>query len=68
MSSVSGLSNLPILNYVNIDYNQVSDLSPLTSGNNRVQLDAFGDPVTDVSKLQNMGIIVNYDPTATTTG
>lgn len=66
VTDVSGLSGLGALNYVRLDYNNVTDLSPLASCYNLVQVDAWGDPVSQssVEALQSHSIIVNYNPNA----
>ena len=65
ISDVSGFSGLQYLNYLDIDYNSVSDLSPLLECRNLVQVNAFANPITDATQLQEHGVIVNYDPTYT---
>ena len=46
-----------------MDYNDISNVTPLTECTMLVQLDIFGNPVNNVSKLTDMDVIVNYDPT-----
>ena len=56
------LGGLPMLNKVILDYNNIYWVDPLVKCQNLIQLDIFGNPVSDVSKLTDMGIIVNYSP------
>ena len=64
VADLSGLQNLQELNYVNADYNTITDLSPLANCINLVQVNVWDNPVNkeDVSALQDIGIIVNYNP------
>ena len=55
---------LPNLTYVAMDYNSLTDISNLASCVSLVQVNVYGNPVTDVSALTQHSIIVNYDPTA----
>lgn len=56
------LGGLPMLNKVILDYNNIYWVDPLAKCYNLIQLDIFGNPVADVSKLTEMGVIVNYSP------
>jgi Leucine-rich repeat (LRR) protein len=56
------LSGLKMLNIVILDYNNIYWVDPLVKCNNLVRLEIFGNPVSDVSKLTEMGVIVNYSP------
>lgn len=64
VTDLSGLRGLQELNYVNADYNAVTDLTPLTECINLVQVKVWDNPVKkdDVTALQDIGIIVNYNP------
>lgn len=61
--SVTPLSNLHELTYVYLDYNQISTLDPIANNYRLVMVNAYGNPLGNVSKLTNHNIIVNYDPT-----
>ena len=56
------LGGLKMLNKVILDYNNIYWVDPLAKCYNLVQLDIFGNPISDVSKLTEMGVIVNYSP------
>ena len=56
------LGGLTMLNKVILDYNNIYWVDPLAKCYNLVQLDIFGNPIADVSKLTEMGVIVNYSP------
>jgi len=56
------LGGLKMLNKVILDYNNIYWVDPLAKCYNLVQLDIFGNPIADVSKLTDMGVIVNYSP------
>ena len=56
------LGGLTMLNRVILDYNNILWVDPLAKCYNLVRLDIFGNPVSDVSALTEMGVIVNYSP------
>ena len=61
---MNGLKGLPYLNYVSMDYNRITDLSPLLECPTLVQVDAFANAVSGtVDELLKLDVIVNYDPT-----
>lgn len=60
---VSGLAGLKALNNVYLDYNNITDINVLSSCPNLIQVNVFSTNVTDVSSLQEMGVIISYDPT-----
>lgn len=62
LGTLMPLGGLPILNKVILDYNNIYWVDPLAKCYNLVQLDIFGNPISDVSKLTEMGVIVNYSP------
>ena len=63
LTSVYPLKGLPQLNFVIVDYNDISNISSLASCYTLVQVDIFGNPISDVSDLEDLDVIVNYDPT-----
>ena len=65
IEDVSGFADLVYLNYVRVDYNKVKDVSCLKDCYNLIQIDVWDNPVdTDsIPELQDIGIIVNYNPT-----
>lgn len=60
---VSGLGNLMSLNYVYLDYNNISDISVLAGCYNLIQVNVFRTNVSDVSALEDMDVIISYNPT-----
>ena len=64
MEDVSALGGMVNLAYVYMDYNNLSDITFLKDCPNLVQVNVYGTNVTDVYTLLDMGVIVNYDPTA----
>lgn len=62
LGSLVPLGGLQILNHVILDYNNIYWVDPLAKCYNLIQLDIFGNPVSDVSALTDMGVIVNYSP------
>ena len=62
LGSLVPLGGLHILNRVILDYNNIYWVDPLAKCYNLIQLDIFGNPVSDVSALTDMGVIVNYSP------
>lgn len=61
--NVTGLANLTNLNYVYLDYNNISDISCLAGCINLIQVNVFRTNVSDVSALEDMDVIISYDPT-----
>ena len=62
LGTLAPLGGLSMLNHVILDYNNIMWVDPLAKCYNLVRLDIFGNPVSDVSKLTDMGVIVNYSP------
>lgn len=60
---VLGLGNLNMLNYVYLDYNNISDISILATCRNLIQVNVFKTNVSDVTALEGMDIIISYNPT-----
>ena len=60
---VSGLAGLSTLNYVYLDYNNISDINVLSSCINLIQVGVFQTNVSDASALLDMNVIVSYNPT-----
>ncbi len=65
LEDVSGLASLPYLNYVTLDYNNISNIDCLADCVNLVQVNVFhtniGTP-EEVAALTERSIIVNYTP------
>ncbi len=63
LEEISSLAGLISLYYVNVDYNtELEDIECLASCYLLTKVDAFGTKVTEVKKLLDMSVIVNYDP------
>ncbi len=66
IEEVTGLEGIVSLNYVNLDYNKVKDISPLTGNYNLIQLDVWDNPIPEVAEavkpLEESSIIVNFNP------
>lgn len=60
--SIGGLGGFENLNYVLMDYNAITSVDALAHCHNLVKVSVYGNPVTDVSALTDMGVIVNYNP------
>lgn len=65
VADISGLTNLQWLNYVHADYNKITDITCLQNCWNLIQIDVWDNPVDteSIPALQEIGIIVNYNPT-----
>ena len=65
IEDVSGFAKLLYLNYIRVDYNKVKDISCLKDCYNLIQIDVWDNPVDtkSIPDLQEIGIIVNYNPT-----
>ena len=66
IDDLSGLSGIDSLNYVELDYNLISDIQPLADSYNLIQLDVWDNPIPDVTEaikpFEESSIIVNYNP------
>lgn len=63
IKDLSNLSGLSALNTVNMDYNSnISSVDSLANCPNLIQVNVFGTKVTDVSRLTEQSIVVNYNP------
>ena len=60
---VSGLAGLNTLNYVYLDYNNITDINVLSTCINLIQVGVFQTNVSDASALLDMNVIVSYNPT-----
>ena len=63
LTDAAGVCDLLYLNYIDLDYNNLSNLDYLGYCPNLVQVNAFGNPISDVQALLDHSILVNYDPT-----
>jgi len=63
LTSIDGLKNMQSLTYVYMDYNLLTNIDAIAECFCLVQVNVFGNQISDVSKLRAHDIIVNYDPT-----
>lgn len=64
ISTLDPLKGFKNLNDVNMDYNaEISLIDSLTECPNLITVNVYGTKVADVTKLLDMSIVVNYDPT-----
>lgn len=61
--TISGLAGYQHINKIIMDYNDIKSVNALTSCPNLTHVSVFGNPVSEVSALTNLSIIVYYDPT-----
>lgn len=64
LTSIDGLSKMQQLSHVYMDYNLLTNIDALANCYCLVQINVFGNAISDVSQLRDHDIIVNYDPTA----
>lgn len=62
IKSIDNLVGMQGLNNILMDYNNISAVNKLVSCPYLVKVSVYGNPVKDVSKLKDLGIIVNYTP------
>ena len=63
VENIDGLSKMEYLSYIYMEYNLITDIDALADCVCLVQLNVFGNEISDAAKLRERGIIVNYDPT-----
>ena len=63
LETLDPLSGLQHLNFVVMDYNELTNVDSLAECPMLVQVDIFGNQVPQVSALTAKDIVVNYDPT-----
>lgn len=61
--SLDALGGIHTLNFVNMDYNYITSVAPLTDCYTLVQVNIFGNEIEDPEMLTETDIIINYDPT-----
>ena len=61
--TISGLAGYAHVNKIIMDYNDIKSVNALTACPNLTHVSVYGNPVSEVSALTNMSIIVYYDPT-----
>ncbi|MBQ1265027.1 MAG: leucine-rich repeat domain-containing protein [Oscillospiraceae bacterium] len=65
IADLSALAGLHTLNYVRADYNKVTDVTCLKDNYRIIQIDVWDNPINveGIAAMQEVGIIVNYNPT-----
>jgi len=63
IESVYPLRNLEELTYLYLDYNKLYSVDAIAGCYRLVMVNVYGNEITDVDKLKEHNIIVNYDPT-----
>ena len=62
IASVAGLVGLQNLNSIVLDYNSISSVKELIYNNSIVLVSVYGNPVSNVDALKDLGILVYYTP------
>ena len=63
VASVSSMQVLQKLTHVFMDYNLLTSVDPLAKCYNLVQVNVYGNEITNVDALKAHDIIINWDPT-----
>lgn len=63
LTTIDSLAQLEQISYVYMDYNALTAIDSLADCYHLVQINVFGNEISDVSALTEHNIIVNYDPT-----
>lgn len=63
LTTIDVLKRMENLTHVYMDYNLLTNIDALADNFCLVQVNVFGNEISDVSKLREHDIIVNYDPT-----
>ena len=62
LASIDALANFWNLNHVYMDYNLLTSIDALAKCPTLVQVDVYGNEISDVSALTDHSIVVNYTP------
>ncbi len=62
IETIASLSGYQNLNEVFMDYNKIKSIKPLAECHNLIMVSVYGNSVTNVTVLTEMGVIVNYTP------
>lgn len=62
LKTIATLAGYENLNNVLMDYNEIKAVNALSACHNLIKVSVYGNPVKDVDELENMSIIVNYNP------
>ena len=62
IASVAGLVGLQNLNSIVLDYNSIASVNELIYNNSIVLVSVYGNPVSNVDALKDLGVVVYYTP------
>ena len=62
LTSIAALVGLENINNITMDYNNISSVNELATNNSVVSVSVYGNPVSNVDALKNLGILVFYTP------
>ncbi len=62
IETIASLSGYKNLNDVLMDYNKIKSVKPLAECHNLIMVSVYGNPVSNVTVLTEMGVIVHYTP------
>ena len=63
LTDISILGTMEQLSYVYMDYNAITDITCIADCFHLVQVNVYGNNISDVTPLREHDIIVNFDPT-----
>jgi len=64
LTTLDNLAQLEQISYIYMEYNTLTNIDVLGDCYHLVQINVFGNAISDVSALTDHNIIVNWDPTA----
>lgn len=64
LPNLDKLAQLEQISYIYMEYNALTNIDVLADSYHLVQINVFGNTISDVSALTDHNIIVNWDPTA----
>lgn len=64
LTSLDKLAQLEQISYIYMEYNTLTNIDALADCYHLVQINVFGNAISDVKALTDHNIIVNWDPTA----
>ena len=63
LTTIDGLNQLEQISYIYMEYNSLTNIDALGDCYHLVQVNVFGNAISDVHALTDHNIIVNWDPT-----
>lgn len=63
LTTIDTLNQLEQISYIYMDYNELTSIDALADCYHLVQINVFGNEISEVGALTEHNIIVNYDPT-----